>query len=178
MIKILLHTCCSTCLGYPYNFLSKNYNVTIFYFNPNIYPESEYRKRLGDIKKFTEELNVNLIAGGYDYRSWQTYISGLEEEPEGGKRCERCFMYRLQKTASMAKSGGFNYFASTMSISPHKNFKIINNIGKDLEKSYGISYLESNFKKKDGFKKTIEISKKYAFYRQNYCGCEYSIKEV
>jgi len=174
--KILLHTCCATCLGYPYNFLSGNYDVTIFYFNPNIYPEGEYLKRLEDIKKFAEKFNINLLTGNYAYNSWENYVSGLEKEPEGGRRCEKCFRFRLRETASAAKLDCFDYFASTMSISPHKNYEIINSIGKDLEKSCGMPYFESNFKKKDGFKKTIEISNKYSFYRQNYCGCKFSLK--
>lgn len=176
--KILLHTCCATCAGYPYEILSENYKVTIFYFNPNIYPEDEYKKRLSDIKKFTKEYDANLITGKYDFNSWENYVSGLEEEPEGGKRCEKCFSFRLQRTAAVAKSSRFDFFASTMSISPHKNFELINRIGKDMEDKYGISYFESNFKKKDGFRKTVEISKKHNFYRQSYCGCKYSIKVI
>jgi epoxyqueuosine reductase len=147
----------------------------LFYYNPNIYPESEYIKRLKDVKYFSESSGAELIPGDYNNECWDNYVSGLEEEPEGGKRCEKCFMFRLQKTAYEAKLRNFDYFASTMSISPHKNFKLINNIGKNLEKSYGILYLESDFKKKDGFKKTNEISKKLNFYRQNYCGCRYSL---
>jgi predicted adenine nucleotide alpha hydrolase (AANH) superfamily ATPase len=162
-------------LGYPYYLLSEEYEVTLFYYNPNIYPESEYSKRLDDIKNFSESSGAVLITDDYNHQCWDNYISGLEDEVEGGKRCEKCFIFRLQKTAYVAKLKNFDYFASTMSISPHKNFKLINNIGKNLEKSYGISYLESNFKKKDGFKKSNEISKKFNFYRQNYCGCRYSM---
>ena len=170
-----MHTCCAICAGYPYYLLSQEYEVTLFYYNPNIYPEREYSKRLDDIKKFSESFGAVLIIGDYNSRCWDNYIFGLEDEIEGGKRCEKCFMFRLQKTAYVAKLKNFDYFASTMSISPHKNFKLINNIGKNLEKSYGIFYLESNFKTKDGFKKTNEISKKFDFYRQNYCGCRYSM---
>jgi predicted adenine nucleotide alpha hydrolase (AANH) superfamily ATPase len=171
-----LHTCCATCAGHPYNLLSLEYEVTLFYYNPNIFPESEYHKRLDDLKKFSESSGAALITGDYNSGCWDNYISGLELEAEGGKRCEKCFMFRMQKTAYTAKSENFDYFASTMSISPHKNFKLINNIGRVLEESYKILYLESNFKIKDGFKKTNEISKKFDFYRQNYCGCRYSIK--
>ncbi|MCE5329124.1 epoxyqueuosine reductase QueH [bacterium] len=177
-MKILLHTCCATCLGYPYVLLSEYYDITIFYYNPNIYPESEYLKRLEDIRKYTKEFSIHLLTGEYDYNSWENYVKGFEKEPEGGKRCERCFEFRLRETASMAKSHNFDYFASTMSISPHKNFNVINEIGKNLEKYYAVSYFESNFKKKDGFKKTIEISREHAFYRQNYCGCKYSIRKI
>jgi predicted adenine nucleotide alpha hydrolase (AANH) superfamily ATPase len=155
--------------------LSEEYEVTLFFYNPNIYPESEYDTRLGDIKKFSDYSGVVLITGEYNHECWDNYIQGMEDEKEGGRRCEKCFMFRLQKTAYVAKLKNFDYFASSMSISPHKNFKLINDIGKKLEKSYGISYLESNFKKKDGFKITNEISKKFDFYRQNYCGCKYSI---
>lgn len=170
-----MHTCCATCAGYPYYLLSQEYKVTLFYYNPNIYPEREYNKRLADLKKFSESSGAVLITDDYNYQCWDNYIFGLENEIEGGKRCEKCFMFRLQKTAYAAKLKNFDYFASTMSISPHKNYKLINNIGKNLEKSYGIFYLESNFKTKDGFKKTNEISKKFGFYRQNYCGCRYSM---
>lgn len=175
--KILLHTCCATCACYPYFFLSENYDVTLFYYNPNIYPENEYQKRLSDIKRFSENSGINLIIGGYNNKSWENYVTGLEDEPEGGRRCEKCFRFRLQETAYEAKSNDFDYFATTMSISPHKNFELINTIGMSLEKSYGVSYFESNFKKKDGFKKTMEISRKSDFYRQNYCGCKYSIRK-
>ena len=162
-------------MGYPYHLLSEEYEVTLFYYNPNIYPESEYCKRLEDIKNFSESSGAVLITGDYNCQDWDNYIAGLEDEIEGQKRCEKCFIFRLQETAYVAKLKKFDYFASTMSISPHKNYELINKIGKNMEKSYGIFYLESNFKKKDGFKKSNEISKKFNFYRQNYCGCKYSI---
>lgn len=155
--------------------MSEEYEVALFFYNPNIYPESEYDRRLGDIKKFSECSGAVLITGDYNHQCWDNYISGLEGEREGGGRCEKCFMFRLQKTAYEAKLKNFDYFASAMSISPHKNFRLINDIGKKLEKSYGIFYLESDLKKKDGFKKTNEISKKFDFYRQSYCGCKYSM---
>ena len=147
----------------------------LYFYNPNIYPKSEYARRLEDVKKFSENCGAALIIGDYSHECWDNYVSGLECEAEGHKRCEKCFMFRLQKTAYEAKLNSFDYFASTMSISPHKNYKLINEIGKRLEKSHGIFYLESDFKKKDGFKKSNEISKKFDFYRQNYCGCKYSI---
>jgi len=174
--KLLLHTCCATCAGYPYFYLSSEYEVTLFYYNPNIYPESEYHSRLNDLKIFSESSGAVLIIGDYNFQCWDNYIFGLEDELEGGKRCEKCLMFRMQKTAFEAKLKNFDYFASTMSISPHKNSKLINSIGNSLEQSFGISYLESNFKAKDGFRKTNEISKKFNFYRQNYCGCKYSIR--
>jgi len=176
--KLLLHACCATCVGYPYDFLSNDFNVTIFYYNPNIYPKDEYLKRLENVKKFCEIKKINLIIGEYNNKDWENFISGFESEPEGGKRCERCFMFRLRKTAKIAKINNFDYFTSTMSVSPHKNFLTLNKIGKELENEIQISYLESNFKKQDGYKKTIEISKKFNFYRQNYCGCKYSIKKL
>jgi len=155
--------------------LSEEYEVALFFYNPNIYPKSEYDKRLEDIKKFSKSSGALLITSEYDQQCWDNYIYGLENEREGGKRCEKCYMLRLQRTAYEAKLKKFDYFASTMSISPHKNFKLINDIGKNLEKSHGVFYLESNFKKKEGFKKTNEISKKFDFYRQDYCGCRYSM---
>ena len=154
--------------------MKDEYEVALFFYNPNISPESEYKRRLADIKKFSESSGAALITGDYNRHCWDNYISGLEEEKEGGERCEKCFMLRLQKTAYEAKLKNFDYFASAMSISPHKNFRTINEIGKKLEKSHGIFYLETDFKKKDGFKKTYEISKKLDFYRQSYCGCKYS----
>jgi hypothetical protein len=176
--KLLLHACCATCSGYPYYYLSENYNVTLFYYNPNIYPEEEYIKRLNDIKRFSESEGFDLIIGKYDYKLWESYVLGLESEPEGGKRCEKCFIFRLKETAETAKLKGFDFFTTTMSVSPHKNFLLLNKTGKNLENYFKISYIESNFKKKDGYKKTLEISKKLNFYRQNYCGCKYSIKKI
>jgi epoxyqueuosine reductase len=158
--------------------LSEEYEVTLFFYNPNIYPESEYARRLEDIKKFSEYSGAILITGDYNHDCWDNYISGMESEKEGGARCEKCFMFRMQKTAYMANLNNFDYFASAMSISPHKNSNMINGIGKTLEKSHGILYLGSDFKKKDGFKKTNEISKNFDFYRQSYCGCKYSMLQA
>ncbi|MHB1348128.1 MAG: epoxyqueuosine reductase QueH [Candidatus Humimicrobiaceae bacterium] len=174
--KLLLHTCCAICAAYPYSYLSEEYEVSLFYYNPNIYPETEYRRRLRELKKFSESSGAHLIISKYNSKCWNNYVIGLENEEEGGKRCEKCFKFRLQKTAFEAKLLNFDYFASTMSVSPHKNYEVINAIGKNLEQTFGVFYLQSNFKIKDGFKKTNEISRKFDFYRQNYCGCRYSMK--
>jgi predicted adenine nucleotide alpha hydrolase (AANH) superfamily ATPase len=175
--KLLLHVCCATCAGYPYYYLSENYKVTLFYYNPNIYPKEEYMKRLNDVKRFSKIASFDLIIGKYNDNDWKNYVLGLESEPEGGKRCKKCFIFRMRETANTAKLKDFDFFTTTMSVSPHKNFLLLNEIGKNFESYFKISYIESNFKKNEGFKKTLEISKKLNFYRQNYCGCKYSIKE-
>ncbi len=176
MKKILLHSCCAPCSVHVIQELIKEYKVTLFYFNPNIFPEEEYQKRLVEAKNYLEKNKVDLIVGEYNYDLWLEQIKGYENEPEKGKRCHICYRYRLKKTAQKAKELGFDTFCSTLSISPHKDAKMINKIGLELSKEYNISYLESDWKKQEGFKKACDISKEEGFYRQSYCGCEFSIK--
>ena len=206
--KLLLHVCCACCATEVYNRLKDNYEVTLFWYNPNIYPYSEYKSRFNSFVQLVSDLECNFLIChseakpknhtvrsfsrsqhrlqddkkneidryGIENQKWQTAISGLESEPEGGRRCEQCYKYRLEKTAKAAKENGFDIFTTTLTISPHKNATTINQIGNKISKEYKINYLESDFKKQDGFKKSIELSHKHNLYRQNYCGCKYSIR--
>lgn len=176
MKKILLHSCCAPCSAHIIQELAKEYEVTLFYFNPNIFPGEEYQKRLAEVKKYLGKIKVDLIEGEYNHQFWLEKIKGYENEPERGKRCHICYQMRLVETASKAKEFGFDVFCSTLSISPHKDAEMINKIGQELSKEHKIEYLESNWKKQEGFKKACDISREEGFYRQDYCGCEFSIK--
>jgi len=177
MPSILLHSCCVPCSAHVINELIKKYDVTLFYFNPNIFPEGEYQKRFNEAKRYCQKIKVDFIEGKYNHQAWLEKIKGYENEPERGRRCEICYRVRLEKTALEAKKLGFDIFCSTLSISPHKDAQMINKIGLELSKEYGIEYLESDWKKQDGFKKSCDISREEGFYRQSYCGCEFSIRE-
>jgi len=177
--KLLLHVCCANCVLHPINILIEKFDVTMFYYNPNIHPEKEYLKRLADVEKVSELKKIPLIKEDYksDLEKWFEITENLKEEPEGGKRCIECFRIRLEKTASYAVKKGFDIFATTLSISPHKNHNIINELGSKICKETDISFFCADFKKQDGFKKTMQLSKELNIYRQNYCGCIYSIKK-
>jgi predicted adenine nucleotide alpha hydrolase (AANH) superfamily ATPase len=178
MKNILLHTCCAPCACYPIKELrNQGFKITLFYYNPNIHPVSEYRARLNELKKYLDKMpEVQLIQGEYENKIWFELVRGLENEPEGGKRCGICYAMRLKKTADLAKTKNFDYFASTLSISPHKKTNRINELANKLAQELGIKFFERDWKKMDGFKRACEISKKENFYRQNYCGCIYSKK--
>lgn len=179
---ILLHSCCGPCSTAVIERLADNYNITVFFYNPNITDISEYRKRLDTQIKFIDEYNkklpegkqIKLAEGNYDPDEFFGFVKGFEEEPENGARCTKCFEFRMKKTAEAAKIRGIPVFATTLSVSPHKNTKQINEIGYELEKKYNISFLDENFKKKDGFKRSVDMSREYGLYRQNYCGCRFS----
>ena len=179
---LLLHSCCAPCSSYVLEYLSKYFFITVFYYNPNISSKEEYLKRMSEQKRFIEECNfvnpVKFVDAPYDNEKFENMISGLEKEQEGGLRCHKCYYLRLEKTAQIAKEQGFDYFCTTLSISPYKDAQKLNKIGKILETKYQIKYLYSDFKKKDGFKKSNELAYKYQLYRQNYCGCEYSMAQV
>ena len=177
--KILLHACCAPCSSHTILLLSKYFDITIFYSNDNIYPYSEYKTRLDEIIKFTNELNIGIdvIYDEYNENDYNNAVKGLEQLGEKSKRCYSCYKLRLEKTAIKAKELNYDYFSTTLSISPYKVEKWINEIGYELENKYGIKYLYSNFKKDDGYKHSIELSKEYGLYRQDYCGCKYSIEE-
>ena len=172
--RLLLHTCCAPCSPHVVDLLSREFEVSVFFYNPNIYPQKEYELRLNEIKEFLRSLSVELIEGEYDSDHWFGRVEGMEQEKEGGKRCQVCFRMRLEKTALVAQEKGFHYFTTTLSVSPHKNAKIINQIGRDIQETMDVAFYEADFKKRDGFKKSCELSKKLGFYRQNYCGCIYS----
>lgn len=172
--KLLLHCFCAPCASAVIEKLENDYNLTLFFSNSNIMPKQEYDKRLSELFRyitFTKK-NIPIIVGEYDNNEFLECVKGLENESEGGSRCAVCFAYRLEKTAKMAKQYGFDLFASTLTVSPHKNSEMINNIGTGLQKKYGIEYLVSDFKKNNGYLRSIQISKEFNIYRQNYCGCK------
>ena len=179
--KLLLHACCAPCSTACLERVANFFKVTIFYYNPNITDEAEYKKRIEEIKKLISLINpkykVELIEGDYDPNKFFDMAKGLELEPERGKRCYKCYELRLEETAKIASKLGFNNFATTLTLSPHKNANWINEIGEKLNNEYESNYLYSDFKKKEGYKKSIELSKKYDLYRQDYCGCIYSKRD-
>ena len=179
--KLLLHACCAPCSSYVIEYLCNYFDITILYYNPNIDTEEEFAKRLSELKRFVSVFEtknkVNVISLGYDNKDYLDSIEGLEEEPEGGSRCYQCFKLRLKKSAIYAKENNFDYFTTTLTISPLKNSKVLNMIGKELEEEYDIPYLYSDFKKREGYKRSIILSHEYNLYRQDYCGCKFSKKK-
>ena len=179
--KLLLHACCAPCSSAVLERLGNIFEITILYYNPNITDENEYNKRLNEvksfIKKFKTKYKISIIDGRYDTNDFLDIAKGLENEPERGKRCYKCYNLRLEETAKVAEKEGFPYFTTTLSLSPYKNSNWINKIGEDLNNKYNSTYLYSDFKKKNGYKRSIELSSEYNLYRQNYCGCIYSKKE-
>lgn len=175
---LLLHSCCAPCSSYCLEYLSNFFKITIFYYNPNIDDINEFNKRIEEQKRLISLLNtpnkIEFIEGNYDNEEFKKISKGLEEEKEGGSRCIKCYYLRLNKTAELAKKLNYDYFTTTLSISPYKNASKLNEIGEILEKKYQVNYLYSDFKKKNGYKRSIELSKKYNLYRQDYCGCIYS----
>ena len=178
--KLLLHSCCAPCSSYVLEYLSEYFEITVFYYNPNIYPEGEYTTRLLEQQTLIQEMRfkhpVHFLAGHYDKDRFYETVKGMEDLKEGGKRCFKCYELRLREAAKKAAEGGFDYFTTTLSISPLKNAGKINEIGIALEEEYGVKFLQSDFKKKNGYKRSIELSKEYGLYRQDYCGCEFSIR--
>ncbi len=175
--KLLLHSCCAPCSTAVLERVTPFFDVTVFFFNPNVTESEEYYLRLNEQKRFLKTAygdSVELIEGRYFSKEFFYMVEGYEKEIEGGARCTLCFENRLGETAKTALSGGYDYFCSTLTVSPHKNADLINQIGKDLEKKYGVKWLFSDFKKEEGYKRSIEISKEYELYRQRYCGCLYS----
>ena len=179
--SLLLHSCCAPCSSYVLEYLSNYFKITVFYYNPNIYPESEYTKRILEQQTLLSQMKtchpVTFMAGNYDSDRFYEMAKGLEHVAEGGERCFKCYELRLREAAEVARKCGFDYFATTLSISPLKNAAKLNEIGMRLAKEYGVDYLPSDFKKKNGYKRSIELSKKYGLYRQDYCGCEFSVPE-
>ena len=173
--RLLLHTCCAPCSPYVVELLQREFKVIAFFYNPNIHPLEEYQYRLEEIKQFSKTAGIELITGNYNVDQWFHLTRGMENEKEGGKRCSLCYQMRLKKAASVAKTNGFSYFTTTLTVSPHKKAKAINQLGRELQKGYSITFYEADFKKHNGFKKSCELSREYGFYRQNYCGCIYSM---
>lgn len=219
--KLFLHSCCAPCSSYVLEYLSQYFQITVFYYNPNIYPEEEYFKRVEEQKEFIRQFQQNMgqeniqgksfacsqqnigqagggkgsacqplqsgktrvfhrigfLEGGYDKEKFYQMAKGLESLKEGGERCFRCYGLRLRETAQRAKELGMDYFTTTLSISPLKNAAKLNEIGEELAEEYGIRYLSSDFKKREGYKRSVELSKEYGMYRQDYCGCIFSMQE-
>ena len=177
---LLLHSCCAPCSSYVLEYLTKYFKITVFYYNPNISSEEEYNKRKEEQFRFIGECgfanDIEFLEGEYDNNKFEETIKGLENEKEGGPRCKKCYRLRLEETAKIAKEKGYDYFTTTLSISPYKNAESLNEIGKDLSEKYDINYLYSDFKKKNGYKRSIELSGIFKLYRQDYCGCVYSQK--
>ena len=176
--RVLLHSCCAPCSSQVLARLSDYFLVTVLYYNPNIEPFSEYEKRKEEqkrfIKSFPSKNQISFLDCDYENEKFKNIAKGLENIPEGGERCHKCYTLRMEKTSILAKENNFDYFCTTLSVSPFKNSRVLNEIGNMLEKKYDIKYLYSDFKKEDGYKKSIEYSKEYNLYRQNYCGCIYS----
>ena len=175
--KLLLHSCCAPCSSYCIEKLKSGFDITIFYYNPNIDTKEEFEQRLLEQEHLCKEFNVPIISTNHLKEDFKIVIKGLENEKEGGARCEKCFALRLRETAKLAKQKGFEFFATTLTVSPLKNAKLINQIGLNISKEKGIEYLPTDFKKQGGYLRSIELSKQYNLYRQNYCGCEYSKKD-
>lgn len=182
MPSLLLHACCAPCSSACLEYLSGHFDITVFYFNPNISPQSEFEKRLAEEERLLSELplegGVKLIAGQYDYSRFLDISKGLEDCPEGGERCFRCYRLRLEETARLAKERGFDYFCTTLTISPLKSAEKLNKIGYEAAEKYGVAWLPSDFKKKEGYKRSIELSHQYNLYRQDFCGCAFSRAEA
>lgn len=178
---LLLHSCCAPCSSYVLEYLSQYFQITVFYYNPNIYPESEYTKRILEQQTLIAQLKskypISFMAGAYDKERFYAMAEGMEALKEGGARCMKCYELRLREAAEVAKKGNFDYFTTTLSISPMKNAVKLNEIGMRLAEEYQVAYLLSDFKKKNGYKRSIELSKEYGLYRQDYCGCEFSKRE-
>jgi len=179
--RLLLHSCCAPCSSYVLEYLSQYFAITVLYYNPNIFPEEEYRKRVEEQKKLIAALPVkhpvSFVEGRYQPEEFFAVAKGLEDVPEGGERCRKCFRLRLEETAKLAAEGGYDYFTTTLSISPLKNAQALNEIGQELATVYEVPYLPSDFKKRGGYQRSIELSREYELYRQSFCGCVYSMCE-
>lgn len=175
--SLLLHSCCAPCSTAVITRLKPYFNITILYYNPNIEPYEEYLKRKEEQKRIVSEFGIKFLDCDYENEKFKSMSKGLEDLPEGGYRCHKCYELRLTKTALTAKENNFLYFGTTLTVSPYKNSQVLNAIGKDIEELTKVKFLYSDFKKKEGYKLSIELSKKYNLYRQNYCGCIYSKKQ-
>ena len=174
--KLLLHACCAPCSSYVLEYLTNYFDITVFFYNPNISPESEYLHRVSEIKRLISEMcpSVKFIEGRYEPKKFYEMAKGLENEPERGTRCVKCYRMRIEESAVIAKQNNFDYFTTTLSISPQKDSHVLNSIGKEISEIYNVPYLYSDFKKKGGYKRSIELSAEFHLYRQNFCGCIYS----
>lgn len=177
--RLLLHACCAPCSSYVLEYLRAYFDITVLYYNPNITDREEYDKRVDELKRLVEIMkqpgwNISVTEGRYEPERFFEMTRGLEQIPEGGVRCFGCYEMRLKETARLAAEGGYDYFATTLTISPLKNAEKLNEIGEQLAQEFGVSHLPSDFKKKNGYKRSVELSEEYGLYRQNYCGCVFS----
>ena len=177
MKRLLLHSCCGPCSTHVINELKERFSLAIYYFNPNIFPQAEYQKRLEEQKRYAKMVGIEVIEGEWKEDEFLALARGHELDPESGDRCKICFEMRLRNTAKLAKERGFDMFATTLSVSPHKNTEVINAVGKKVASEEEIEFLPENFKKKDGYLKSIRLAKDAGLYRQNYCGCRFSIRK-
>lgn len=178
---LLLHSCCAPCSSYCLEYLSQYFSIIVFYYNPNIYPQEEYKKRVEEQRHLIERLPakypISFVEGAFEEQRFYDTVRGHEQEKEGGERCYLCYELRLKEAAKLAKQMETDYFTTTLSISPLKNAEKLNEIGDRLSEEYGIRYLNSDFKKKNGYKRSVELSEEYGMYRQYYCGCVFSKKQ-
>ncbi|MBN2857306.1 MAG: epoxyqueuosine reductase QueH [Candidatus Delongbacteria bacterium] len=178
--RLLIHVCCAPCSSSVIEVLEQYFSIGLYFYNPNIYPEEEHDRRFLELQKFLTDAGhsekIELFYEKYTPMEFAGCVQGLENEPERGRRCNSCYELRLSKTAQKAKEKGFEYFTTTLTVSPHKNAGIINSTGEELSAVYEVKFLNSDFKKKNGFKRTVELSGEYDLYRQDYCGCEFSMK--
>lgn len=189
-LRLFLHSCCAPCSSYVLEYLCSYFSITVFYYNPNISDSEEYRKRVEEQKRLIHAYNsemeagvrrgypIEIVEGDYESRKFYEAVKGYEDCPEGGERCFRCFDLRLRETARRAKEAGFDYFCTTLTISPLKNAQKLNEIGMELSAEYEVPWLPSDFKKRNGYQRSVELSAEYGLYRQNYCGCGYSLRNV
>ena len=179
--KLLLHSCCAPCSSYVLEYLTQYFDITILFYNPNISEEKEYQKRLNEIKKLVQEIphtnDIQVIEGRYEPKEFFDIARGLEDAPEGGERCFKCYRLREEEAAKYAKENNYDFFTTTLSISPHKNANKLNEIGEELASIYQVNYLYADFKKKGGYQRSIVLSKEYDLYRQDFCGCVYSKRD-
>jgi hypothetical protein len=179
--KLLLHSCCAPCSSYVLEYLSRYFEIILFYYNPNISKREEYEKRVAELKSLISRVQyhypVSLVEGTYEPERFYEAAKGLEQEPERGKRCYECYKLRLEESAKLCRELGTDYFTTTLSISPMKNADWLNEIGEELAKDYQVTYLPSDFKKKGGYQRSIALSKEYDLYRQDYCGCIFSMRD-
>lgn len=179
--SLLLHCCCAPCSSYVLKYLGEFFKITTLYYNPNIYPDDEFYKREAELKRFIKQVDckypVDMVSSDFNTSEFYNAVKGLENIPEGGERCFACYRLRLEYTAKIAADMGFDYFTTTLSISPYKNCAKLNEISEELAEKYHVRSLPADFKKREGYRQSVELSKKYGLYRQNYCGCVFSYRE-
>lgn len=175
--KLLLHICCAPCATWAFEKLKAEFEVTGYFYDPNIQPQQEYEKRRGEMHRLAAEAGLPLVDGKYEPEAWREAVSGLEDEPEGGRRCRICYDMRLRRAAEHAREHGFEWLATTLTVSPHKWADVINPIGDAICRQFGLRFLAADFKKEGGFQHSLRLSKQHSLYRQDYCGCEFSRRE-